>query len=135
VFAHPPSPLQIELERRGLPYLDLGAFTIQLAHAIGIEAVEVIPAVVGTNDEGTVLAQWCASRGIRSILFVSVADHSRRTRRVLGRALDQHGISVTVRWARFSRFDPDHWWQSREGQRTEIVELQKLFADILRHPF
>ncbi len=32
-------------------------------------------------------------------------------------------------------FDPDSWWQTRGGQRTEAVESQKLLIDVLRHPF
>jgi len=52
----------------------------------------------------------------------------------LERNLGQHGIQVAVRWARFSQFDPDHWWQDRNGQRVEIVESQKLLLDFLRHP-
>ena len=135
LFERPPSPLQDELKRRGLPHVDLRATSLELLHALGITDIETIPAVVGTNDEGDVLQKWCVAKGIHSVLFVSVADHSRRTRRVLGRALAQHGIPVTVRWARFSQFDPDHWWLSRNGQRTEIVESQKLLVDVLRHPF
>jgi hypothetical protein len=135
LFEHPPTPLQIELTRRGLPHVDLQTSSIELLHGLGITAIEIIPPVVGTNDEGDVLQKWCVAKGIRSILFVSVADHSRRTRRVLGRALGQHGIAVTVRWARYSQFDPERWWLSRNGQRTEIVESQKLLVDVLRHPF
>jgi uncharacterized SAM-binding protein YcdF (DUF218 family) len=94
----------------------------------------VIPPVVGTVDEGKVLQKWCAAHSIHSILFVSVADHSRRTRRVLDRALIPGGIRVMVRYARYSEFDPDSWWQTRGGQRTQAVESQKLLMDILRHP-
>ena len=135
LFERPPTALQDELKRRGLPYVDLQAASIELLHALGITAIETIPAVVGTNDEGEVLQKWCDAKAIRSVLFVSVTDHSRRTRRVLGRALARHGIAVTVRWARFSQFDPDTWWQSRNGQRVAITESQKLLVDVLRHPF
>ena len=135
LFERPASPLQDELKRRGLPHDDLQASSLESLHALGSTVVEMIPAVVGTNDEGEVLQKWCVAKGIHSVLFVSVADHSRRTRRVLDRALARHGIPVTVRWARFSQFDPDHWWLSRNGQRTEIVESQKLLVDVLRHPF
>jgi hypothetical protein len=135
VFERDPNPLARELTRRGLPRLDLQAYSIDLLHALGISDVELIPAVVGTVDEGQVLQQWCSAKGIRSVLFVSVADHSRRTRRVLSRTLGGHGITVMVRWARLSQFDPDTWWQTRGGQRVEIVESQKLLVDILRHPF
>ena len=135
LFDRPPSPLQVELVQRGLPNVDLQAYLIELLHALGITAIEIIPAVVGTNDEGDVLRKWCVAKGIHSVLFVSVADHSRRTRRVLGRTLGAQGIAVTVRWARFSQFDPDTWWQSRNGQRVEIMESQKLLMDVLRHMF
>src|SRR3954469_6792900 len=83
LFDRPPSALQVELMQRGLPNVDLQASSIELLHALGITAIEIIPAVVGTNDEGDVLRKWCVAKGIHSVLFVSVADHSRRTRRVL----------------------------------------------------
>src|SRR5215475_688569 len=35
---------------------------------------------------------------------------------------------VTVHPSRYSSFDPDGWWETRSGIRTEIVELQKLFS-------
>jgi len=41
---------------------------------------------------------------------------------------------VTIRSARYSAFDPDRWWTTRDDTRTEIVELQKLVLDVLRHP-
>jgi uncharacterized SAM-binding protein YcdF (DUF218 family) len=82
-----------------------------------------------------VLRQWCAEHSIHSVLFVSLPDHSRRTRRVLNRALGQQGIEVTVRYARFSEFDPDSWWSTRGGQRIQAVETEKLLADYLLHPF
>ena len=45
-----------------------------------------------------------------------------------------HPTSVTVRAARYSSFDPDRWWQTRGGARTEIIKLQKLLFDIALHP-
>ena len=134
LFQRTASPLGLELARRGLPRIDLQAYSLDLLHALGVTRIEMIPAVVGTIDEGQVLQTWCGANNIHSIVFVSMADHSRRSRRVLGRTLGQHGIQVAVRWARFSQFDPDHWWQDRNGQRVEIVESQKLLVDFLRHP-
>jgi hypothetical protein len=132
---NPPSPLGLELARRGLPRVDLQAFSFDLGHALGLKQIELLPAIVGTVDEGAVLQQWCSAHNIRSILFVSMTDHSRRTRRVLARALAPQGIRVRVRWAHFSQFDPDHWWQTRNGQRIAIIESEKLLVDILKHPF
>jgi uncharacterized SAM-binding protein YcdF (DUF218 family) len=134
LFERTASPLRLELVRRGLPHLDLQTYSLDLLQSLGIAHVEMIPAVAGTVDEGQMLQQWCTSNNIHSIVFVSMADHSRRTRRVLDRALGRHGIHVAVRWARFSQFDPDHWWQDRNGQRVEIIESQKLLLDLLLHP-
>jgi uncharacterized SAM-binding protein YcdF (DUF218 family) len=135
IFDRPATRGSRELTRRGVPPIDLKSVSIQLLHGLGITDIAVIPAVVGTEDEGKVLQQWCAANSIHSILFVSVTDHSRRTRRVLDRALGPYGVRVMVRYARFSDFDPDSWWKTRGGQRTEAVESQKLLMDILRHPF
>jgi uncharacterized SAM-binding protein YcdF (DUF218 family) len=134
VFDRPSSRMSREFARRGVQPLDLKNVSIQLLHGLGITDIAVIPPVLGTVDEGKVLQQWCAANSIHSILFVSVADHSRRTRRVLDRALSPRGVRVMVRYARYSEFDPDSWWQTRGGQRIEAVESQKLLMDILRHP-
>jgi uncharacterized SAM-binding protein YcdF (DUF218 family) len=135
IFDRRPTRAQRELTRRGLEPLDLKAYSVRILHSLGVTEIEVIPAVVGTVDEGKVLQQWCAANSIHSLLFVSVPDHSRRTRRVLGRALGRHGVTVMVRAARFAEFDPDSWWYSRSGQRTQVVESEKLLMDFLEHPF
>lgn len=134
VFDRPQTRTSREFARRGVQPFDLKSVSIQLLHGLGITDVAVLPPVVGTVDEGTVLRQWCAANSIHSILFVSVADHSRRTRRVLDRALGRRGVQVMVRYARYSEFDPDSWWQTRGGQRIQAVESEKLLVDFLRHP-
>ena len=135
IFDRPVTRVQREFARRGVPPVDLKATSLQLLHGLGITDIAVIPAVVGTVDEGKVLQQWCEANSIHSVLFISVTDHSRRTRRVLDRALRPHGVRVMVRYAHYSEFDPDSWWQSRSGQRTQAVESEKLLVDLLRHPF
>jgi hypothetical protein len=135
IFDRTPNRVQMEFARRGVQSLDMKRVSIQLLHAVGITDVQVIPsAVVGTEDEGHVLQSWCTANGIHSILFVSTPDHSRRTRRVLDRALGQRGITVMVHYSKYSEFDPASWWLTREGQRTEAIELEKLLLDVLRHP-
>jgi hypothetical protein len=135
IFDRPEGELQHELKRRGAPSIDLNDFSIQLLRSQGVSDVVLLPAVVGTKDEGEVLQAWCAAHSVRSLLFVSVKDHSRRTRRVLARALEPQGVRVMVRYAHWSLFDPDSWWQTRNGQRVQIVETEKLLVDVLRHPF
>jgi hypothetical protein len=45
-----------------------------------------------------------------------------------------HPTRVAVQSARYSSFDPDRWWKTRSGVRTEITELQKLVLDVILHP-
>jgi hypothetical protein len=41
---------------------------------------------------------------------------------------------VIVRSTRYDPFDPDRWWQTRDGVRTELIELEKLLVEVVRHP-
>ena len=135
VLAEPPKPAERELTRRGVAYQDETADLAQLLRSLGIANVEVIPDPAdGTHEESHVLLSWCDQRHFRSIVVVSAPDHSRRVRRALHRALRGHPTTVAVRSARYSSFDPDRWWTTRDGVRIEIVELQKLVLDVVRHP-
>ena len=135
VFADPPSGEDDEFIRRGLPYEDASARQIHQLRWLGVTDVVQIPRTeVGTEGEGQVLPPWCDQHQFRSIVFVAARDHSRRSRRMLDRVMKGHPTHVTVRPARYSSFDPDRWWKTRSGVRTEIVELQKLMLDVVLHP-
>ena len=135
VLREPPKPADQELTRRGVPHVDENAAMVHLLGTLGIADVEMIPDIAtGTEAEGHLLAAWCGTRRFRSVLVLSSPDHSRRVRRVLRRALRGHPTKLVVRSARYSPFDPDSWWRTREGLRTEITEIQKLLLDVVRHP-
>jgi hypothetical protein len=135
VFADPPSGEDREFIRRGLPYEDASARQIRQLRMLGVTDVVQLPRTeAGTEGEGQVLPQWCNQHQFRSIVFVAAKDHSRRLRRVLDRVMKGHPTRVIIRSARYSSFDPDRWWETREGVRTEIVELEKLVLDALLHP-
>jgi hypothetical protein len=135
VLPEPHDPAERELIRRGISYHDQTADLVQLLHALGVANVEVIPdPVSGTHAEAYVLLSWCDLHQFRSIVVVSAPDHSRRVRRALHRAWRGHPTNVIVRSARYSTFDPNRWWETRDGTRIAIVELQKLVLDFVRHP-
>jgi hypothetical protein len=139
VFMDPPSGEDHEFIRRGLPYEDAGARQIRQLGWLGVTDVVQIPRTeaeteAGTEGEGQVLPPWCDQHQFRSIVFVAARDHSRRLRRVLDRVMKGHPTRVTVQPARHSSFDPDRWWETRDGVRTEIVELQELVLDVVLHP-
>jgi hypothetical protein len=135
VFVDPPSVEEHEFIRRGLPYEDTAARQVRQLRSLGVTDVVQIPRTdVGTQGEGQVLPPWCDQHQFRSIVFVAERDHSRRLRRVLDRAMKGRPTRVTVQPARYSSFDPDRWWETRGGVRTEIVELQKLLLEAVLHP-
>jgi uncharacterized SAM-binding protein YcdF (DUF218 family) len=134
VFMAPLSGEGHEFARRGLPYEDEGAKQVRQLRSLGVTEVVQISRIDGTESEAQVLTPWCDEHQLRSIVFVASKDHSRRTRRVLDRAVKSNSIRVTVQPARYSSFDPDRWWETRDGVRTEIIELQKLLLDVVLHP-
>ena len=135
VFSYARNAAEREFTRRGIPYEDSTARYVRELRALGLVNVEQIPVyVTGTEDEGPVLARWCDEQRFHSVLVVSTPDHSRRLRRVLRRSIKGHRTTVAVCADRYSEFDPDRWWNSRDSIRTELVELEKLLLDILRHP-
>jgi hypothetical protein len=136
VFAYAPDEIQNEFVRRGAPYEDSATRSIRRLKALGVENIVLIPGYVrGTQNEGPLLTRWCDQQGFRSIIVVGVPDHTRRLRRVLRRNFKGHRTMVVVCSARHAVFDPDRWWKSRDGIRTEIGESEKLFLDIVLHPF
>jgi hypothetical protein len=135
VFVDPPSGEDHEFIRRGLPYEDASARQIRQLRWLGVTDVVQIPRnEVGTEGEVQVLPQWCDQRQFRSIVLVAARDHSRRLRRVLDRVMKGHPTGVIIQAERYSSFDPDRWWKTREGVRTEIIELEKLVLDAVLHP-
>jgi hypothetical protein len=134
IFEDPPSKEASEFIRQGLPYEDEGARLIRQLRTLGVTDIVQISRVNGTGDEGQVLPQWTDAQHFRSIVVVALKDHSRRLRRVLGRTMKGHPTHVIVQAARYSDFDPDRWWETHGGVRTELVELQKLLLDVVLHP-
>jgi hypothetical protein len=135
VFSDPPSREDQEFIRRGLPYEDASRRQIHQLTWLGVtDVVQITRTEMGTEGEGQALPAWCQQHHFRSIVFVAARDHSRRVRRVLDRLMQGHVTRLMVQPARYSSFDPDRWWESRPGIRTEIVESQKLVLEIVLHP-
>jgi hypothetical protein len=135
VFTDPPNGDDQEFIRRGLPWEDAGAWRIQQLKWLGVTDVVKIPRPQGgTEGEAEVLPPWCDQHQFRSIVFVAARDHSRRVQLVLDRVMKGHPTRVTVQPARYSSFDPDRWWETRDGTRTEFVEFQKLLLEAVLHP-
>jgi hypothetical protein len=133
VFTDPPDEVDREFIRRGLPYEDASAKQIRQLGWLGVTDVVQIPR--GEHEtQVQVLPQWCDQRQFQSIVIVATSNSSRRVQRVLDRVMKGHPTRVMVQPARYSSFDPDRWWETRDGIRAEIIEFQKLMLDVVLQP-
>jgi hypothetical protein len=131
-----PTAAEAELHRCGIPYEDNVARSIRLLRRPGIERGERIPsAVSGTEDDAEVLPGWFDAHGFHSAIVIANADHTRRMRRTFRRSMRDHATVVTIQASRYSEFDPNRWWTTRNGLRIGIGEFHKLLFDVVRHPF
>jgi len=136
VFNDPPSEVDREFLRRDLPYEDRAAISTRQLHALGVQTVERIPRnTTGSEQEGDILPDWSEKHGYHTVILVTSSDHSRRLNRILRRSVHGDKVRVIVQGSRYSEFNPDSWWKTREGVREGIVEFEKLVLDFVRHPF
>jgi hypothetical protein len=135
VFADPPLPEDREFIRRGLAHENEGERALRSLIQLHIpNPVLIAKSIAGTEEEGRVLPAWASERGFRSVVVVTSPDHARRMRRVLQRATKGLPFQVMIHPARYAEYQPESWWHTRDGVRTQIVESQKLLLDVLRHP-
>lgn len=134
IFGTAPTRAQRELQRRGVAYEDNADTAVRQLRALGARAERLPIAVTGTSDQGEALAAWCRQRGCRSATVITNAEHSRRLRRVLRRALTDAGIRPTIRVSRYMDYDVNRWWATRRGVHATVEEFAKLAVDILRNP-
>jgi hypothetical protein len=135
IFEDLPSPAAREFRRRGLPYDDRSAVSANQLRLLGVQNIERIPrSPSGSEREGEILPVWCAGRGFRTVVLVTSTDHSRRLSRILRHSLGHSRVKITIQTSPYSEFNPGNWWQTRDGVRVGIVELEKLVLDVIRHP-
>jgi hypothetical protein len=136
VFSEPMDEMGQEFARRGLPYADKSAVAVQTLRALGVpDAQLVVPPVDGSNREAERLPAWCREHQFKRVIFLVVADHSRRMKRMLERSTTGEGVpDIRVRYSRYAQFQPETWWTTRSGVRMAIIESEKLLLDVLNHP-
>ena len=136
VFGDPLNAVDLEFVRRGYKVEQKSATWVRMLANLGVPDAKQIPlAQAGTQAESDVLPGWCEANGIASVVVVATPDHSRRVRRTLRRTMKGHQVRVMVRPTRVATFSVESWWQTRDGQRVGLVELQKLLVDVVRHPW
>lgn len=135
VLADYPDRAEDELIRRGLSTRGANSWLVRLLHSLGVSNVEQLTGDDGTEAETAMLPRWCEQHQIGSLVVVSLTDHSRRMRRMLRRSARGHALTTIVRTSRYSAFDPNAWWLTHSGIRTQLQESGKLLLDVVSHPF
>ena len=75
-----------------------------------------------TRGEAAALGDLIASKGWKRVIVVTSTYHTRRARYICERSFPQ-GTTLRVVAARDSDFDPDAWWQHRQGVKIFAHEL------------
>jgi len=95
------------------------------------EAIETLPTVVGgTNDEANLFAGVSAERGLKSLLLVTSAYHSRRALWTFERAMSRNNVSLNIGIESPPTGQqtplPSTWWLSGTGWRMVGLEYVKI---------
>ena len=111
------------------PYFVERATDELIKRGVPPEKILIVPGVVSsTRDESLILKEYASRQGLRSILVVTSAYHSRRALRSLRGTFDGTGITVGLEPAPIGSLTPSaaFWWLQPEGWRTVGGEYVKL---------
>jgi hypothetical protein len=74
-----------------------------------------------TREEALAISQLLSSRGWKRVILVTSNYHTRRSLYICERVFPP-GTILRVAAARDSDYDPDRWWQTREGVKIFLHE-------------
>jgi len=105
-------------------------FSLPLAASLGVPKADIL-AVPNTtrfiDQEAELLVAVLAGRGFRTVYVVTANYQSRRARRLFRQAAGGR-LRVLVYPATDDWFNPDRWWQSREGRKVFLMECLGLHS-------
>jgi uncharacterized SAM-binding protein YcdF (DUF218 family) len=122
-----PDPLDVELQRMGVPYLPVTELVQAILERSGVphDAIEVLTEPIdGLNAEVAAVGAALRPRPPRSLLYLTARSHTRRARWLLGRVLPRE-TTIRVRGPRRDAFDPATWWHTRGTGREVAMEYMR----------
>ena len=93
------------------------------------ERIRIVPDLAsGTHEEALIVKQYAVRQGMRSVLVVTSAYHSRRALRSLRQSFEGTGVTVGLETTPIDSTTPSpgFWWLQAEGWRTVAGEYVKL---------
>ncbi len=122
-------------QERNPSYTELEAEALRRA-GVPSDSIEVLPQMVSsTYDEASLLSDYARRRGLRSILVVTSAYHSRRALWVWRRVFRESGINVGLEPTETGGQSPAPatWWWHLRGWRSVAGEYPKIIYYWLRY--
>ncbi len=107
--------------------------SLPLALSLGVPRSDLMPvpnSARSTLQEAQLIASTIERRGIRSLYVVTSNYHTRRARRAFLRA-SRGRLRVLAYPAPDDWFDPQHWWESRDGRKIFLLESLKNVNSLL----
>jgi uncharacterized SAM-binding protein YcdF (DUF218 family) len=117
-----------EAEQRNPRFVERAAGELMRA-GVPAESIETIGREVSsTHEEAAALREYAEARGLRSLVVVTSAYHSRRALWTLQRAFDGSGVAVTLEAVAPGEQSPATWmwWLSPLGWKMVAGEYAKL---------
>lgn len=106
------------------PYASVAELMIHDLKDRGVPESAIVPfshRAQDTREEAAALAPFLAGHGWKKIILVTSNFHTRRTKFIFERTLDQ-GTQLRVVSAPDFEYDPNNWWRSREGVKIFVHE-------------
>jgi uncharacterized SAM-binding protein YcdF (DUF218 family) len=106
------------------PYAGIAELMERDLKALGVPANAIVPVThraTNTREEAIADAQAIAAHGWKKVLLVTSNYHTRRANYIFERALPA-GTELRVVSAPDSEYDPNNWWQTRNGLKRFLYE-------------
>jgi uncharacterized SAM-binding protein YcdF (DUF218 family) len=118
------APLIVASGRMLRPYSTIADLMTQDLESRGVPAKAIVRfshRANNTVEEAKDLQVLIAQNGWRRILLVTSNYHTRRAQYIFRKVLPAN-LSLEVVGAFDAEFEPDTWWQSRQGRKTFLLE-------------
>jgi len=107
---------------------------VLLKRGVSADQIHVIPGVIAsTYDEACALARFLKSNPANSVAIVTNDFHTRRTRSIFRRVLDDLPVRLRIVSAPVDNIRADNWWQSAAGVKIYATEYCKSVYYRLRY--
>jgi uncharacterized SAM-binding protein YcdF (DUF218 family) len=106
------------------PYAGIAELMEHDLKALGVPANAIVPVThraTNTREEAIADSQAIAAHGWKKVLLVTSNYHTRRANYIFERALPP-GTELRVVSAPDSEYDPNNWWQTRNGLKRFLYE-------------